>query len=196
MSFSLKKLIGGNVTKAQVVDDHLVLSLLHAQEPKIWRMALDKIGTASFEIKTDSNSNVTKLILKPKKGTAEIIAAFENKKIAIDALTAASSALQNQSAQVTTKNTEQKRTKAKQESETGAQKIIYTDQPPSKANEAQKWLIALMGAIIVVGLYMYLTSLIPETNVEFQGQTARAVATDPQSSTGVPVSADDFLGGL
>lgn len=196
MSFSLKKLIGGNSTTAQVVDDHLVLSLLDAQEPKIWRMGLDKIGTASFEIKTESGSNVTKLILKPKKGTAEIIAAYDNKKTAIDALTAASSALQNQGIRTSVSTPETKRVKEKTAADTDAPKIVYRDTPPEKTSEAQKWLIALMGAIIVIGLYMYLTSIIPETNMEFQGQGTQATSTDPQSSTGVPVSADDFLGGL
>ena len=101
---------------AEVVDGHLVLSLLNAQDPKIWRMDLDKIGTASFEIKKDSEGNNAKLILKPKKGTAEIIASYGSQEQAMSALSAASQALHHT---------------AKKSKIQKSQKITKQENPPS-----------------------------------------------------------------
>jgi len=38
-------------SSAEVVEKHLILSLPNAIDPVVWRMALTKIGTASFEVK-------------------------------------------------------------------------------------------------------------------------------------------------
>jgi len=64
MSLLMKKQLKSS---AEVVDKHLILSLPNAVEPIVWRMALDKIGTASFEIKHVKASDSYKLILKPKR---------------------------------------------------------------------------------------------------------------------------------
>lgn len=194
MTFSLKKLMGLNPAKAEVVDGHLILSLPHAKEPVVWRMALDQIGTAAFEVKHDDATGATKLILKPKKGTAEIIAPFENKDEAVDALMVASNAMQTARPQHTTIMT----TSHDSENGKSSEKIQTRYQDSSNENkDSQKWVIALFGAIVVVGLYFYLTTLMPETVVGFENQnTGAPIATAPQQSTGVPVSADDFLGGL
>lgn len=171
-----------NNTSADVVDGHLVLSLLNAQEPKVWRMALDKIGTASFEIKNDEKSSVSKLVLKPKKGTAEIIAAFDTQEEALVALTSASNALQKK---------ENKKTAPKQKTK-NEQIVIDT---PQKSG-APKWLMLLFFAAIVVGLYLYLSSLIPQNAIELTNTSASSASIgEQQPRTGVPMSADDFLSG-
>lgn len=168
-----------NGTSAELVDGHLVLSLLDAQEPKIWRMALDKIGTASFEIKKTKDSEETKLVLKPKKGTAEIIAVYDTQEQAIHALTNASYALQGK-----------KQSKAQ---------AIATEAPtstPQNTNDNKqrsKWSILLLAVIVVIGLYIYLTSMMPEVSPIITGTTT---AQSSQNQTGVPMSADDFLRGM
>ena len=167
-------------SQAEIVDSHLVLSLLDAQEPKVWRMELDKIGTASFEIKQSQNEDETKLILKPKKGTAEIIATYDTKEAALNALSMASQALQNQ---------------------TCARKISKS--APANTNSAEvsenqkRWVGVLVGAFVVIGLYMYLSSLMPKENLGFGNTSVSTNSTAPvQERTGVPVSADEFLGGF
>jgi phosphate/sulfate permease len=179
MVLSFKKTTSPSSTSANVVDGYLILSLLNAQEPKIWRMALEKIGTASFEIKQEKDSTVTKLILKPKKGAAEIIASFDINEKAIEALTLAANALQHK--------------------ETAPSKLdsITTNQDNAISSESPKWVIVLLGLFIVIGLYYYLTTLIPEKNIGFDlGTTSQINKLSPQEATGVPVSADDFLNGL
>lgn len=197
MNFSFKKLIGISSASAEVVDNHLVLAFPEALEPIVWRMSLEKIGSAAFEVKQDSDSDQTKLVLKPKKGTAEIIAPFATKKEAVDALMIASKALQhtgiNNTKPVQKKTTVQNSQQPNNSHET----VIVTSS--SATTEKQKWVIALIGAFLVIGLYYYLTTLIPET-VQDLGTTASSTVTPPISNptqtSGVPVSADDFLGGF
>lgn len=168
---------------AEIVDQHLILSLLDAQEPKVWRMALDKIGTASFEVKQEKDSAVTKLILKPKKGTAEIIATYDTKDQAIKALTQASNALQYSESKSEKTIIKSKKTSSKQSMD-------------MVQKENSKWVLVLFGAVIVVGLYMYLSTLIPEKNIGFDSSSSSSQVNETGSSldrTGVPVSADDFL---
>ena len=192
MISTFKKIIGSPTATADVVDNHLILSLPNAAEPIVWRMALDKIGTAAFEIKQDDKNHVTKLILKPKKGTAEIIAPFQNKQEAVSALMAASNALQKAGPQTSI----QQNNSAQQASTTPLQASPKTQHQNSQS-ETQKWVIAILGALIVIGLYYYLTTLIPDTTIGFEDQaTTNFTSSAPQDSVGVPVSADDFLNGL
>jgi hypothetical protein len=191
MSFSLKKLIHSSPAKGQVIDGHLILSFPNATEPVVWRMELDKIGTASFEVKQDTETNTARLVLKPKKGTAEVIAPFATREEAVEALMLASNAMQN--AQTT------QAVHAKKQSEKRIAE--YQDNTQTTAGksgtEATKWFLAVFGAIVVIGLYYYLTTLIPENINSTQSATVADVrGSDPASTAGVPMSADDFLGGL
>lgn len=179
MVFSVKKIAASKSSSADVVEGHLVLSLLNAQDPKIWRMALDKIGTASFEIKSTKDTQETNLILKPTKGTAEIIATFETKDEAIEALSQASEALRGG---VSSSKKKILSTPAKQSA-----------LPPT---EKSQWGIVLLGILIVIGLYYVMQGLIPQEGSfpqEDGATTATQTNTPPQQKTGVPVSADDFL---
>lgn len=195
MSFSLKNILSPSPSStASLVDGHLILSLPDAIDPVIWRMALDKIGTATFGIKTSNDNKTTKLILKPKKGTVEIIATFDSKKEATTALMLTSNALQTQSAQTINSDSSERRTSTTQDR---AVKPTPMAAPPAPKAETQKWSIAILGALIVIGLYVYLTTLIPDTNIGFEPSTPTSfVTTSPQETTGVPISADDFLNGL
>lgn len=194
MAFSFKKLIQSNLASAEVVDNHLILSLPHAKEPVVWRMSLEKIGTAAFEVKEDAESASAKLVLKPKKGTAEIIAPFNTKKEAVDALMSASSALQSAS------YTAPKSAPVNPDNNKPEVNNRFNEAPMVPSNddkEARKWFLALFAAILVVGLYYYLTTLIPNTMVGLEDASQQSSASAPsQQSSGVPMSADDFLGGF
>lgn len=190
MVLSLKKLglaksANTNNMSAAVADGYLVLSLLNAREPKIWRMELNKIGTATFEIKTNEKDDAAKLILKPKKGTAEIIASFESKEEALEALTLASNALRHQSFDNTSK-VMQTNASSKE------------NQKTQKSNPSGKWGVLGLGFLLIIGLYLYLTTLMPPAAIELENtatQNQNGQTTNGQQ-TGVPLSADDFLNGL
>jgi len=168
---------------ATVADNHLVLSLPNAVEPVIWRMALDKIGSATFEVKKATKDNQYNLKLKKTKTTSETIASFDSKEDAIDALNAASDAFHGQ-ATATLANANNNVT-------------AHTDTHSNQASGGgKKWIFALVAALVVIGLYMYMTSLIPDVNEgigKSPSQASSAPAAVTPQSTGVPVSADDFL---
>jgi len=182
-------------SSAEVVDSHLILALPNAVDPVVWRMALDKIGTASFEIKEIKTSGHFKLVLKPKKGTAELIATFETKDEALAAMMQASDAMQNPSSEQAKK------------SDSKEPKInIVTPQTAIDNSSAkkggQKWLWLFLGLILVIGLYAVLSNMMPNRIENFgsEQQAAGAQLSSQGSSarpqTGVPLSADDFLNGL
>jgi len=193
MNLSLKKLLSKTKSAAEIADNHLVLSLPEAIEPVVWRMSLDKIGTASFEVKPLKDSEKAKLILKPKKGAAEIIANFETKDEAVNALMIASKALQSGASQ-SAKQQEKVIVKASGDSEASHETVVINN---TNNKEKQKWAIAVLGAILVLGLYYYLTTLIPNSAQGFESSNNSFNSTlNPTDATGVPVSADDFLNGL
>jgi len=172
-------------SSAEVVENHLILSLTNAKEPIVWRMALDKIGTASFEIKEIKTSGNHKLVLKPKKGNAETIATFEAQEDALTALIQASDAMQ-------------KPANTNKASKTNEQKINIITPDASKTKKGGKWLWLLLGLFIVIGLYSYLMSLMPNRVQNFGGaQTTNSAPASPSGlQSGVPMSADDFLNNL
>lgn len=180
MGFSLNK--ATSTTKkpaANVVDGHLVLSLPHAVKPVIWRMGLDKIGTATFETAEDEKNKVTNLVLKPKKGSSEIIASFHTQDEALDILILTSDAMQGSGSHNTNKQ---------------HSPLPHTN---SDRTEGKKWGLALLATLCVLGLYYYMTTLIPTATIVGEtaiGATPTATGTTaPKNATGVPVSADDFL---
>lgn len=176
--FNQKKL----ASSAEVIDKHLILSLPNAIEPVVWRMALDKIGTASFEVKPVKSSDTYKLTLKPKKGTAEIIAPFADKDQAMKALLDASSAMQRPEQKTTT-----------------AQDNNAPCPTPAQAKKqgSNKWLFLFLGFLAVIGLYAYMLKQAPNTIKDFgNNQATTPSSLQEQDGVGVPLSADDFLNGL
>jgi len=164
---------------ATVADDHLVLSFPNAVEPIVWRKSLDKIGSATFEVKQEAKKKNYNLTLKKTKTTSEIIASFETKEEAINALNGASDALHGRS----------KKSNSNQSPESGE----------GSSNEAKKWIFALLAAAVVVGLYYYMTTLIPAIPQEIGGGNTQAATSQgpvTPDATGVPVSADDFLNSM
>lgn len=169
-------------SSADVIEKHLILSLPNATEPVVWRMALDKIGTASFEIKKPTKTiKEYRLTLKPKKGAAENIAAFETEDAAFNALLQASAALQK------------KETAGQSQTNT-----IEKEQNTQKNKSGSKWFYLFLGFIAVIALYAYMTSLIPQTQ-NLLNESAQTNSTSASGGTnnqaGVPLSADDFLNG-
>lgn len=178
-------------SSAEVVDKHLILSLPNAVEPIIWRMSLDKIGTASFEIKHVKASDTYKLTLKPAKGAAETIAPFDNKEDALTALMNASDAL--------LKPEQSNPAPANIEVQPYIQTQAGVQPVQMQKARSYKWLYLFLGLLVVIGLYSYMTSLTPITDKNFGAQTGTTTAGTPNpaaAETGVPLSADDFLSGM
>ncbi len=184
MTFSFKKnKMPGNATTANVVDNHLILSLPKAKNPVIWRMELKKTGSVAFEVK-ENDKNTYLLQIKQGKSTPETVAPFDTKENAVEALMIASQALQNAPAQAQ-QNKQAPTSKKNQNSKNAA----------NNNQSGTKWILILMSTILIIALFVYLSSLIPtETTLNAQ-RTSTTKKLSPQKKTGVPVSADDFLSG-
>lgn len=182
----LKKITSNTNISADVVDGYLILSLPGAIDPVVWRMALDKIGTASFEVKKLKDNDKAKLVLKPKKGTAEIIASFNTQEEALDALVAASNAMQSDGQKQTVT--------ANENSPKASGKTKNKKQNKTQKSNGNQWGIAFIGALAVIGLYYYLTTQIPQeiNTAGTQGSTTTQTSS-PTSTAGKPISADDYL---
>ena len=176
----------GRASSAEVVDNHLILSLPNAAEPIVWRMSLDKIGNASFEIKKAKNEDAFNLVLKTKKGTAETIAPFSQKQEALDALIHASDALQKSE----TKNDNDFKNN-------NSYSDTKTETNPRIKKGNNKWLYLFLGFLAVIALYTYMINQVPNKINGLNG-SSQNVSSGNQNSpqTGVPLSADDFLNGL
>ncbi len=187
MNFLNKK--NDNVTTANVVDNHLILSIPNAETPVLWRMELKKTGAASFEVKEDKNGSYL-LVVKPTKTTSETIAPFEDKQDAIDALMAASNALQNAPTDATTVSVGSNTKPTKKQVKNNTANVTNDNKAGST------WLIIILGTAVTIGLFAYLSGKAPQ-DTTLNAQTISSIQkSSPQTATGVPVSADDFLKGL
>lgn len=154
---------------AQVIDGSLVLSFPHAAEPVVWRMNLAQAKEAGFEIREGKG----KFRLVQKSGSVENdIAAFDTREGAVDALMQVSAALAGRAAANDKGNA-------------------------SLQSEKVQWIVAIVGVVAVISMFIYLTSITPveSTLTPASGGTQASAPADPQSSNGVPVSAEDFLRG-
>jgi hypothetical protein len=172
-------------SSAEVVDKHLILSLPNASEPIVWRMELETIGTASFEISKDKAKKSYKLMLKPKKGSAEVIAPFTEEDDAITALMQASEAMQRPATN----------TASTQNINTPVMNPVPNATQQQSTQFSKKWMYLLLGFIAAIGLYVFMTKQTPKTN-NFDTSTKNSLSSESDSKTGVPMSADDFLNNL
>jgi hypothetical protein len=162
-------------SSARVVDGTLILSLPDAINPVVWRMELGNIKASALEIRTQENG-ASLLVLKTPKGETYEIAPFSTRQAALDALMRVSTALQS----------------------TAARKI---DAPapgihiaaPGNDNDKTGWLWAAAGLLIVLLLFVYLATLIPDASPT---GTATQTSSGSSGDSGVPQSADELLQGF
>lgn len=162
-----------NNADVRVIDGSLVLSFPHAAEPVVWRMNLAQAKEAGFEIREAKGKFQ---LMQKSGGQSNDIATFDSRGDAVDALMRVSNALQGGRAPAN-------------DTAAGLMK-----------NEGVQWAIAIVGVIVVASLFFYLTRVTPvESDLTAGASTASSTgassSSDPQTSTGVPVSADDFLRG-
>lgn len=160
-----------NNKNVSMIDNHLVLSLTDIDDPIIWRMSLEELGSAVFSIKNTKTK--TALILKKSDKTTEEIAVFKNKEHAAEILSSISTIL------------------TQKETHKGASH--KSTSTPKK--EASKWLIALLLVVIIIALYYYLMTLMPQRSNDLTSSTTTS-STNTGGGTGQPIDADEFLRGL
>lgn len=175
----LENITGGYSSSAKVVSGTLVLSLPDASSPVVWRMELDEIKAAAFEIKEGADGFT--LIMKTPKGDAQEIAPFDNKNRAMKALMAASHAMEQAQSAIKSAANDSATTSAPQKTKSGGQLVT-----------------GIIGIIILAVLIFGITQMGPTMPPPAGSQsvaTNSAASGDPAGNVGVPMSADDFLRG-
>lgn len=165
-----------------IVDGKLILSLPDAQMPVVWQMDLEKAQSSVFTIQEDKKAKNFTLILKNSDGTTNEIASFESKQDAVDILMETSSVIQNAHGQI----------------RPNAANNNGQAQTQNNAGRNNKTSAALALALILVLGLIWSVSASRKLDPSARSTTASTSSNFPSStnareSSGVPVSADDFL---
>ena len=177
----LSELTGNPRSSAKVVDGTLILSLPDALSPVVWRWNLGEAKASALEVREDKEGSF-KLVLKTPRGDVQDVAPFENRQKAMSALLAVSRAMEN--------------------AVTMPVAIEQTDAIPAAApipvvpkKDGIKVGMGLGAIVILILLFMWMNSVSP-TRLDTDVRTTSATQTNPSDSSGVAVSADDFLKGM
>jgi len=166
---------------ARVVEGKLILSLPEAIKPVIWQMDLAQAKASALEVSENADGAGYRLMLKTPRGESVEIAGFTARDSAMKGLMAAGSALENAQGHIRVG--------------TPANDGVF--QPAQPSYTAQKsshgrWIGIVLGGLLLVILGLLWTTPRP-SSLESQPTNAAQSSTNPQDSSGVPVSADDFL---
>lgn len=173
----IENITGGHKTKAMVVGDVLVLSFPDANTPSVWRASLTEAQGCFFEIESDDVAQLFHLVQKKGK-TKEVITTFNSRARAMNALIKATQALHKASKKC----------------------HITGDSKGGKGFPWGKILLLAVAIFIIfsflnsVGRQGYIPSQVQQTSGTNTPQTQQTPINSENAPSGVPVSADDFLG--
>lgn len=167
----------------KIVDGKLILSLPTAQTPVVWQMDLENAQSAAFTIQEDKKKKNFTLVLKTQDGNIDEIAPFDDKESAVEILMETSNVLQNAHGQI------------KSGSPASNANVAPSESQNKSAGGSDKLGAFLAFALVVVLLVIWtVSSSVPEKITTAGGtNSASGISADPRQSSGVPVSADDFL---
>lgn len=182
----IENLTGNYSASASVVDGTLILSFPDAISPVVWRLELGQAKASALEVREAEDGTFT-LLLKTPRGDVNTIASFAARGRAVAALMAVGRAMQQAHGQIYP---------AANDSEPYNPSLLPV--PSSKRNKAAKqksksgWgaLIAVLLIIVLIGV---LLNMGPQP-ISGTSPTGAVITSNPaKESSGVPVSADDFL---
>lgn len=166
-------------SNVSIVDGKLILSLPEAETPVVWQMDIDAAKSAAFTVEEDKKQKLFYLTLKADDGKEQKIAPFKEKDGAVAVLMETSSILQNAHGKI-------KHTAAN------------TNAPVEKQDKGEKMggVLAVLLIVALLGVWMISASMsrISDTGgVGYQASSEGVSLGTSSESTGVAVSADDFL---
>lgn len=157
-----------------IVDGKLILSLPDAKMPVVWQTDFAHAQSSVFTIQEDKKKNFT-LISKNSENVTTEIASFDKKQDAVDILMETSAVIQNAHGQI----------------KPSAINNNSTEPKPEKSDRTSAALA--LALIVILGLIWTVSAskkLDPSTPTASSNSTS---STTARGSSGVPVSADDFL---
>ena len=158
----------------KIVGDKLILSWLGAKEPVVWQMDLAHAKAAAFTVKEDKKTKTFNLVFKSQGEKQENIAPFDDKQSAIDVLMETSETLQN--------------------SQGGASKAASA---PKEKDDDDK--LGAILAVILIILLFFTWIFFSSAPSKFAGLgnvesgSYGSTSGNPRETSGIAVSADDFL---
>ena len=169
-----------NEASAYVVDGKLILSYPHARTPVVWQMDLTQTKASALEVLENKTDGSFTLTLKTPKGESVEIAPFEKRAQAVEALMAASRALQSSAGQIRPSE--------------NAPIYAQTSAPARKSSRTGRVAAAILGLLLRFVLFS-IWSVIANApqQISAAGGSPASTSGESQSEAGVPQSADDFL---
>ena len=182
-------------SSAKVVDGNLIISLPDALNPVVWRMELGSVKASALEVRPHANDGTFLLSLKTPKGDVHDIAPFTSRELAVRALMRVSNALQGASGRISPPSFVSPGASTAQEMP--SRPALYG----GSGSSAAKWIIALVGVVVVIFLFAQMSSTAKQYAVTTSNtggsQPATSTATGaPTGESGVAQSADDMLRGF
>lgn len=171
-------------TTARVVDGKLILTCPQAITPVVWQMELNDVKASALEVLQEGGKKGHfALTLKTPQADDLTAASFETREEAVEALSAASSALENAYGHIRT-------------GQAPANTNAHTAAPQKKQSRPGRWIAGILGVIVLILLFGIWGNSAPRSPNSFQQPSSANMAaqpTNPADSAGVPISADDFL---
>ncbi len=167
-----------NKSTAKVVDGKLILSLLGAHKPILWQMDLGDAKASALEVSEKNKSHI--LVLRTAKGENLDIAVFETQGSAVQALKAASKAMESAQGQIKPANN-------------------HSDDNRAAACGSKKTplIIKLVMGVFMLAGFVFLGSLalafLSSAPMQQRAMQTTSTPQAAQSQIGIPMSADDFL---
>lgn len=175
-----------STASARVVDGKLILSYPDAITPIVWQMDLSTARASALEVRENEKGNFI-LILKTMKGENADIAPFETKEAAVNALMAASHALENAHGQI----------RSGREVVTSASPTASIVTATQKSGRRSKWTAGFLAFLLILFLIGVWGSIAPRAPMSVNNAAGGLVSSSPTGTSnneaGVPLSADEFL---
>lgn len=175
-----------NVT---IVDGKLILSLPDACDPVVWQMDLEKAQSAAFSVKENKKDKRFALVLRSDQGASEDIAEFEDKASAVDVLMETSSVMQGAHGRI----------KGGGAALDVQKSHVAAASRGSGGSDKAGAVLAVILVVILLGIWA-MSASIPDKigGAAVAGSSASSsgsasAPTSARESSGVAVSADDFL---
>lgn len=163
----------------KIVDGKLIMSLPDAQNPVVWQMDLEQAQSAAFTVEEDKKNKSFAFSLKKSSGDIEVIASYQDKNDAVAVLMETSTILQNAQGKIR---------------QSAVLQHTATENAPAQNQNKRGALITFLMVLMLIFVW-YIIARSGDLNNAQGSQSVSQAAGDvnPGNSSGVAVSAEDFL---
>lgn len=196
MKRMIENITGNYTASASVIDGTLILSLPDAITPIVWRLDLVHAKASALEVRTNDDSTFT-LALKTPRGDVNEIAKFSSRGRAVAALMSVTRAMEQAHGQIKPAANDGEPynpTHLPVPLQTRRRKSTATAHP----SDRKGWMGGVVALALIIGLGAILLNMGPRhvsalSSASPAAGSAAGMAAPAADTSGVAVSADDFL---